>query len=200
MLSVRSCFILSGALVALVMPTVRGDLLDDYKTCKSQGFANSTFVCDVDHVLSDKTVSNLEKVLLDIQTKIECQCDDRELCYRNPGNGISTAYMVVLIATTSEKTKEENLNETAQTIYYDAKLGRNDCDNGMLVIYIKDTNQIATYRGPLTYGFLTDEEMNDLKVKSNKSDADHRLEYLLRGYQTELDQTPQYQLSSYAVS
>uniref|UniRef100_A0A914WWC2 Uncharacterized protein n=1 Tax=Plectus sambesii TaxID=2011161 RepID=A0A914WWC2_9BILA len=199
MLSVRSCFILFGALVAVHITAVRSNLLDDYHTCKAQGFADSTLVCDVDGLLSNETVSKLEKTLLNIQTSIECQCADIELCYRHPNNSVRTAYMVVLIATTSEKTANEDLNDTSRTIYYDAKLGRSGCDNGMLVVYIKDTKKIATYRGPLTYGLLTNEEMQKLYARAQKSpDDENGLELLFRGYKYELDQTSRYQIGSYA--
>lgn len=52
--------------------------------------------------------------------------------------------MGVLLVTDSDKINDtaQPLNESAQEIYKDAELGNVDCQNGLLIIYIKDKQQV----------------------------------------------------------
>lgn len=54
-------------------------------------------------------------------------------------------YIGVLLVTNSTKVADSDLslNETAKKIYYDAQLGNTKCDNGLLIIYVKDKKQVT---------------------------------------------------------
>lgn len=54
-------------------------------------------------------------------------------------------YIGILLVTNSTKVADsgEPLNVTARKIYYDAQLGNVHCDNGLLIIYIKDKKQVT---------------------------------------------------------
>lgn len=67
-------------------------------------------------------------------------------------------YIGVLLVTNSTKIAESNetLRETAEKIYDDAQLGTSQCDNGLLIIYIKDKKQVAFLKYILTNRDLTD--------------------------------------------
>jgi len=94
----------------------------------------------------------------------------------------------MLLITTSAKLNESagNLNDTSKRIYDDAKLGSSECNNGLLIIYIKDRqkvscevfllnpvyskfiSQLATYRGSGRFALLSDQDMARLGDLASK--------------------------------
>lgn len=68
--------------------------------------------------------------------------------------------------------------------YEKADLGNVTCENGLMLVYLKDTQQLATFRGGDSYVLLTDEDMeklHNLAAKGGESDA-LALQYLLTNY------------------
>ncbi|VDO32443.1 unnamed protein product, partial [Onchocerca flexuosa] len=100
-------------------------------------------------------------------------------------------YIGVLLVTNSTKiaNTDESLNETTKKIYYDAKLGSVNCDNGLLIIYIKDKKQLVTYRGSDSYILLDMQDLvklHNLAIKNKSSDDILALQYLLSNYNSVL--------------
>uniref|UniRef100_A0A915A055 TPM domain-containing protein n=3 Tax=Parascaris univalens TaxID=6257 RepID=A0A915A055_PARUN len=161
-----------------------GSILSDYERCKKEGFGNTVLVCDADEVLANSTRAKLTTLLKDLQTRILCQC--AKGCMRSSG---SDKYLGVLLVTDSNKINDtaQPLNESAQRIYKDAELGNVDCQNGLLIIYIKDKQQLATYRGAGNFILLKSEDMSKLHNLATKSssagDDTLVLQYLLANYE-----------------
>ncbi|KHN76566.1 hypothetical protein Tcan_11474 [Toxocara canis] len=159
-------------------------MLRDYERCKKEGFGRTVLLCDADEVLANSTVVKLTTLLKDLQTKIPCQCPKG--CIRSDG---TDKYIGVLLVTNSDKINDtaKALNESAHEIYEDAELGNADCYNGLLIIYIKDKQQLATYRGPGTFILLRSEEMSKLHNLATKTsstgDDTSVLQYLLANYE-----------------
>ncbi|KAM3721542.1 Protein dispatched [Dirofilaria immitis] len=158
------------------------NILDDYMVCKAGGFSRELLLCDVDDALAFQTQQKLISLLNDLQRKIKCNCESG--CRRPDGND---RYIGVLLVTNSTKVADtdEPLNETAKKIYYDAELGNVHCDNGFLIIYIKDKKQLVTYRGSDSYILLDMKDLiklHNLAIKNKTSDDALALQYLLSNY------------------
>ncbi|KAL3998043.1 hypothetical protein ACH3XW_13430 [Acanthocheilonema viteae] len=169
-------------LLRLKVDVIATTILDDYAICKAGGFGRALLLCDVDDTLAFHTQQKLISLLNDLQRKVKCNCDSG--CQRSDGND---RYIGVLLITNSTKIadSDEPLNETAQKIYYDAQLGNVHCDNGLLITYIKDKKQLATYHGGDSYIFLdTDDltKLHNLAIKNKPSDGIIALQYLLSNY------------------
>ncbi|KAH7700460.1 Protein C30F12.5 a, partial [Aphelenchoides avenae] len=125
----------------------------DYEKCRdTEDFGKSSLVCDSDHQLKNST------------DKIPCSCPNQ--CVR--GDGRSDKYTGLFLTTNEAKVEAPGvaLNETAKQIYDDAQLGNDQCDNGVLIIYNKDTGKLSTYRGSGRFTQLTDEDMAKLHALS----------------------------------
>ncbi|TKR59964.1 hypothetical protein L596_029566 [Steinernema carpocapsae] len=150
-------------LVAWFQVSSAADTISEYQKCKSdEGFGNKTLVCDPGHTLKPETVEKLVHLLQDLQSKVKCSCENQ--CVRE--DGMSDKYLG-LLQVTDEKSADP-INETARQIYEDAKLGNSECDNGLLILYLKDKQKLATYRGEGTYVLLSEKEMaklHDLALK-----------------------------------
>uniref|UniRef100_A0A915PUJ8 TPM domain-containing protein n=1 Tax=Setaria digitata TaxID=48799 RepID=A0A915PUJ8_9BILA len=157
-------------------------VLDDYTTCKTSGFGRASLLCDVDDTLTSQTQQKLISLLHDLQRKVKCTCEVG--CRRSDGND---RYIGVLLVTNSTKIADSNepLNETAKKIYDDAELGNVHCDNGLLIIYIKDKKQLVTYHGIGSYIFLDTKDLiklHSLAIKNKPPDDVVALQYLLSNY------------------
>ncbi|EFO25008.2 hypothetical protein LOAG_03481 [Loa loa] len=157
-------------------------VLDDYTICKADGFSRASLLCDVDNTLAFHTQQKLISLLDDLQRKVKCSCESG--CERVDGNN---RYIGVLLVTNSTKVadSDEPLNETAKKIYYDAQLGNVHCNNGLLIIYIKDKKQLVTYHGDGSYIFLDTEDLvklHSLAIKNKPLDDVLALQYLLSNY------------------
>uniref|UniRef100_A0A8R1XWJ9 Uncharacterized protein n=1 Tax=Onchocerca volvulus TaxID=6282 RepID=A0A8R1XWJ9_ONCVO len=161
-------------------------ILDDYAICKDSGFGRALLLCDVDDALTVPTQQKLISLLNDLQRKVNCSCESG--CLRPDGND---RYIGVLLVTNSTKVADtgQSLNESAKKIYYDAELGNVNCDNGLLIIYIKDKKQLVTYRGSDSYILLDMKDLiklHNLAIKNKSSDDILALQYLLSNYKNVL--------------
>lgn len=158
------------------------NILDDYTICKADGFSRASLLCDVDDTLAFHTHQKIISLLNDLQRKVKCNCESG--CERPDGNN---RYIGVLLVTNSTKVadSDEPLNEIAKKIFYDAQLGNAHCDNGFLIIYIKDKKQLVTYHGGDSYIFLDTKDLvtlHSLAIKNKPSDDALALQYFLSNY------------------
>ncbi|CAG9535973.1 unnamed protein product [Cercopithifilaria johnstoni] len=158
------------------------NIWDDYTICKADGFGSTLLLCDANDTLTFQTQQKLISLLNDLQQKVKCDCDSG--CKRPNGNN---RYIGVLHVTNSTKVADsgEPLNETAKKIYYDAQLGNVHCDNGLLIIYIKDKKQLVTYHGGDSYTSLDAKDLiklHKLAIKNKPSEDIIALQYLLSNY------------------
>uniref|UniRef100_A0A1I7TX36 Protein tweety homolog n=1 Tax=Caenorhabditis tropicalis TaxID=1561998 RepID=A0A1I7TX36_9PELO len=69
--------------------------------------------------------------------------------------------------------------------YDEAKLGNTTCDHGLVMVYLKDTQQLATYRGGDSFVLLGDDDMQKLhKLAAQQGSESDTLavQYLLANY------------------
>ncbi|VDK68847.1 unnamed protein product [Litomosoides sigmodontis] len=157
-------------------------VLEDYTICKADGFSLTSLLCDVDDTLTSYTQQKLISLLSDLQQVVKCNCNNG--CERPDG---TDRYVGVLLVTNSTKVADSDLplNEIAKKIYYDAQLGNTDCNNGLLIIYIKDRKQLVTYHGDDSYISLNTKDLvklHKLAIKNKPSDDVIALQYLLSHY------------------
>ncbi|KAK0426693.1 hypothetical protein QR680_009849 [Steinernema hermaphroditum] len=185
----RLWFVWTLALLLLgVQTTSAASTLEEYEKCKSEGFGNKTLVCDPSHTLKPATVDKLVRLLKELQNKVKCDCANQ--CVRE--EGLSDKY-IGLLQVTDEKAAQP-LNETAKHIYDDAKLGNEECDHGLLILYLKDKQKLVTYRGEGTFVLLSEKEMaklHDLAVKAGGDTL--ALQYLLTNYDAVANKPPEVQ-------
>lgn len=77
-----------------------------------------------------------------------CECENG--CKRE--GGLSNKYIGILMVTNTNKISESNSNpnqtlaqtliENAKKIYENSLLGNKNCDNGILILYIKDLQKV----------------------------------------------------------
>ncbi|KAI1708238.1 modulator of levamisole receptor-1 domain-containing protein [Ditylenchus destructor] len=125
-------------------------VFEDYEECRDreQFGLKLSLICDPDHSLQKSTLRSLDSLLRDLQNKITCECAN----HCNRGEGLTDKYVGLLLVTTTAKIhggeeKGESLNQSAKRVFEDAKLGDDECSNGLLIIYVKDQQKLATYRG-----------------------------------------------------
>uniref|UniRef100_A0A0R3RKL5 VWFA domain-containing protein n=1 Tax=Elaeophora elaphi TaxID=1147741 RepID=A0A0R3RKL5_9BILA len=179
---IKSNKTLQSSILQLKVDVVATTILDDYTICKAGGFSRSLLLCDVDDTLAFQTQQKLISLLNDLQQKVKCSCESG--CQRPDGND---RYIGILLVTNSTKVanNDEALNETVKKIYYDMQLGNVHCDNGLLIIYIKDKKQLATYHGDDSYVFLDTKDLvklHSLAIKNKSSDDIIALQYFLSNY------------------
>lgn len=158
-------------------------IISDYEECSSKDWGVSDFVCDLDGLLANSTKTTLNSLLLEMQKRIKCQCENG--CKRDNGND---KYIGLLLVTTSDKVQQANmsLNESSDDIYYKSQLGNEQCDNGLLIIYIKDKKQLATNRGSGSFLLLKPEHMTKLHNEAKKhalGDDTLAIQYLISNYE-----------------
>jgi len=162
--------------------TFSSSILDTFTRCRGdESFGNSTFVCDPDHNLPDSVVSELDNLLNVLQDKVKCDCENK--CFR--GEGLTDKYIaLMLITNTTEVDKsggKDALKETTKRVYENAKLGSDECDNGLIILYIKDQKKLAVYRGKDRFTLLTDQDMAKLHQLSTTTNSKDREALLLNG-------------------
>ncbi|ETN86225.1 hypothetical protein NECAME_01353 [Necator americanus] len=154
---------------------------DEYELCRNDSdYGNSTLVCDPSHRLANTTASKLTDMLWKLQERVGCECVDG--CRRENGRD---EFIGLLHVTNSKNT--DDLKADMEREYTNAKLGNASCDHGLLLVYLKDTQKLATFRGGDSFVLLTDEDMeklHDLASKAQGSDADNTLalQFLLSNY------------------
>ncbi|VDM59131.1 unnamed protein product, partial [Angiostrongylus costaricensis] len=151
---------------------------DEYSTCRDDAdYGNTTLVCDPSHRLANITTSKLTDMLKTLQWRIGCECVDG--CRRANGRD----EFIGLLHVTSTKATDD-LKSEMEKEYADAKLGNVTCDNGLLLVYLKDAQKLATYRGGDSFVLLTDEDMEKLHQLAQNYDADNTLalQFLLNNY------------------
>ncbi|CAI4222432.1 unnamed protein product [Auanema sp. JU1783] len=152
---------------------------DEFEACKKdEDFGNKSLVCDPSHRLAASTRKKLTDMLTSLQTKIGCECIDG--CRRDDGRD---GFIGVLHVSTSKNS--ENLEEDVREEYANLKLGNASCDHGLVLVYMKDTQKLATYRGGRTFVSLTDEDMQKLHTLAAKGPSENdalALQFLLSNY------------------
>ncbi|KAL6732682.1 hypothetical protein Aduo_003418 [Ancylostoma duodenale] len=154
---------------------------DEYVTCRNDlDYGNTTLVCDPSHRLANTTDAKLTDMLWKLQSRVGCECVDG--CRRDNGRD---EFIGLLHVTNSKNT--DDLKADMQREYAAAKLGNASCDHGLLLVYLKDTHKLATFRGGDSFVLLTDEDMeklHELAAKGHGSDADNTLalQFLLSNY------------------
>lgn len=172
--SIHVLFINLALLIFTISPCCCLTLYEDYAKCRQENtFGNSSFVCDTEHRLQSKVVQQLEQLLADLQERVICDCLNN--CSR--GDGLMTKFMPLMIVTTSmdvnvtdskQNDMESALKKTMKKIYAESKLGDESCDNGLVIVYLKDLKKLATYRGNDRFMFLDEKEMAKLHELSTK--------------------------------
>uniref|UniRef100_A0A8R1ELB3 Uncharacterized protein n=1 Tax=Caenorhabditis japonica TaxID=281687 RepID=A0A8R1ELB3_CAEJA len=104
--------------------------------CKSEnGYGRKTFVCDVHGRLATTTRKKLTDILASLKDRIGCECADG--CVRADG---TDAFIGLLHVTSSKNT--DDLKRDMEKEYNEAKLGNTTCDHGLVMVYLKDTQQV----------------------------------------------------------
>uniref|UniRef100_A0A0N5AYU7 TPM domain-containing protein n=1 Tax=Syphacia muris TaxID=451379 RepID=A0A0N5AYU7_9BILA len=134
----------TGTFTATSAPQVSSSIIGDYDRCLDDGFGRSELICDPGNLLSNTTKAHLRSLLSVLEQKVQCDCDIG--CQRPDGND---KYLGLLIATTLRDVQATgvDLETVAQYIFENTNLTNEGCDNGILIIYVKDKRQLATYRG-----------------------------------------------------
>ncbi|XGW23222.1 hypothetical protein V3C99_005455 [Haemonchus contortus] len=154
---------------------------DEYETCKNDAdYGNTTLVCDPSHRLANSTTEKLTDMLRKLQSRIGCECVDG--CRRADGRD---NFIGLLHVTNTKNT--DDLKADMEREYAAAKLGNVTCDHGLLLVYLKDSQKLATFRGGDSFVLLTDEDMqklHELAAKGTEGDADNTLalQFLLSNY------------------
>uniref|UniRef100_A0A914BVY5 Uncharacterized protein n=1 Tax=Acrobeloides nanus TaxID=290746 RepID=A0A914BVY5_9BILA len=158
LIALAGIFVLQGTIA---------DVYSDYEKCRNEenfGQPTGALVCDYGHTLNNQTIAKLESLLEELQKKITCECPQ----------GCNRSYTGLLHVTSTEAIKESGvpLNDTAKKIFEDAKLSDHKCENGLLIIYNRDTQQLATYRGEKKFAQLDSDQVHKLIAKThNQSDT-----------------------------
>ncbi|CAJ0574035.1 unnamed protein product, partial [Mesorhabditis spiculigera] len=134
-------------LLLVVVQTLALTVIEEYGKCKDdQGFGNATLVCDLGNRLSERTTAKLTYLLNDLRDNIPCKCETG--CDRVDGRD---GYLGLIMVTESKNSK--SLAQDAKQIYEDAGMNLNGCDHGLLLIYLKDSQQVGFSILPLIIPF-----------------------------------------------
>lgn len=160
-----SALLLPILLLALQFSVAFGTIFDDYARCRNQakfGLLNGTLVCDPEQRLQPKATATLESVLEDVERNVPCDCAPPE-CQRDGGRGAQ--FMALLMVLNSKRVQEdggeEALRTTAENVWTDAGMGTEKCDNGILMLYIRDQRKMATYQGHGRFNVLSDQQLSE---------------------------------------
>uniref|UniRef100_A0A158P6J5 ULP_PROTEASE domain-containing protein n=1 Tax=Angiostrongylus cantonensis TaxID=6313 RepID=A0A158P6J5_ANGCA len=124
---------------------------DEYLTCRDDAdYGNTTLVCDPSHRLANITTSKLTDMLKTLQWRIGCECVDG--CRRANGRDefIGLLHVTNTKAVSSFdrdylRINTDDLKSEMEKEYADAKLGNATCDNGLLLVYLKDAQKGQNY-------------------------------------------------------
>lgn len=167
-------------LLSIEQKTVNSTVFDEEtEQCKAEsGYGRKTFVCDVHGRLAATTKKKLTDMLASLKDRIGCECADG--CLRADG---TDAFIGLLHVTSSKNT--DDLKRDMEKEYDEAKLGNTTCDHGLVMVYLKDTQQLATYRGGDSFVLLADDDMQKLhKLAAQQGSESDTLavQYLLANY------------------
>ncbi|CAI5438186.1 unnamed protein product [Caenorhabditis angaria] len=168
-------FLFSLLLIQQVKCTV---FLDEAEQCqKEDGYGRQNFVCDVHGRLAATTRKKLTDILAGLKDRIGCECADG--CLRSDG---TDSFIGLLHVTSSKNT--DDLKRDMEAEYNNAELGNTTCDHGLVMVYLKDTQQLATFRGGDSFVLLGDDDMQKLhKLAAQGSESDTlAVQYLLSNY------------------
>ncbi|KAL3072633.1 hypothetical protein niasHS_017607 [Heterodera schachtii] len=150
------------------------DLYDDYEQCKSSGHfgaedGSPSLVCDSEGRLTPQALAQLNGILTDMGRDAGCQCADG--CDGKP-------FSVRLLVTSGERVEQSGgttaLNETAGRIWDSEGMGTEQCDNGMLMLYIRDQKRMVTFQGHRRLQIYSDRDidnLHELTSRTNRSGA-----------------------------
>ncbi|CAD5210583.1 unnamed protein product [Bursaphelenchus xylophilus] len=137
--------------------------IEDFKNCKKEsGFSlkDESLICDPRNDLKPGTLKKLTDILRHVQTKLKCECAD--LCARD--TDLDGKFVGLLQVTNTEALNDtgRSFDEVANEIYELSGLGNKECDNGMLLFYVKDTQELASMRGHGKFILLKDQDLDRL--------------------------------------
>uniref|UniRef100_A0AC35UCC5 CX domain-containing protein n=1 Tax=Rhabditophanes sp. KR3021 TaxID=114890 RepID=A0AC35UCC5_9BILA len=144
------------------------DFFEDYELCKKDSnFGKNKFVCDPDHSLRSDTVGKLEALLLELQDSLKCPCT-----VGCPVRGLANknSYLGLLQVTTNGKIQKtgKTIEEAAKHMYANQEIGAGECDNGVVIFYTRDTNQLSTYSGDNKFVVLQPNDLTKLHEFAQK--------------------------------
>ncbi|CAD6184130.1 unnamed protein product [Caenorhabditis auriculariae] len=153
--------------------------LNETETCqRDEGYGRRSVVCDLNGRLAATTRRKLSDILTGLRDRIGCECVDG--CMRADG---TDAFIGLLHVTSSHNT--EDLKDDMRKEYESLTLGNATCDHGLILVYLKDTQQLATYRGGDSFVLLTDDDMQKLHHVASQQGPESdtlALQYLLANY------------------
>ncbi|KAI6181643.1 hypothetical protein M3Y98_00851000 [Aphelenchoides besseyi] len=141
--------------------------IEDFETCKgNEDYGQTGLICDPTHALKNVTIEKLDSLLRGLQNnaKRPAKCTE---------NGNEPKKYVGLLQVTSSDSIDESgndLKENAKQIYNSIPLGNTECDNGVLIFFIKDKQQLATYNGDDHFVQLTNADITKLHRLAGKND------------------------------
>uniref|UniRef100_A0A0K0F6S2 TPM domain-containing protein n=1 Tax=Strongyloides venezuelensis TaxID=75913 RepID=A0A0K0F6S2_STRVS len=138
------------------------NIFEDYEVCKeAMGFGKTKFVCDPDHSLKLDTIAKLEALLRELQINVKCPC---ALGCPSRGQTGSDKFIGLLQVTTHDKINRTGrvFEEAAKDIYDKEMLGSNECDNGIMILFTRDNNQLAVYSGEGKFTVLNQSDLNKI--------------------------------------
>lgn len=142
---------------------------EDYERCRDeQAFGKgSSLICDPDHTLKNSTIDKLDALLTNLQENAKRPAR----CTTNSTEELKK-YIGLLQVSSSSQIEESgsSLKDNAKKIYDSIPLGNNECDNGVLIFYLKDKQQLATYNGNDHFVQLTNADIDKLHRLSGKDD------------------------------
>jgi len=141
--------------------------MEDYEKCKAEeDFGKTGLICDPTKTLKNSTIEKLDALLQNLQ-------ENAKRPSRCLANGTEPQkYVGLLQVSSSEQVAESGieLKENAKKIYDSVPLGNNECDNGVLIFYLKDKQQLATYNGNNHFVQLSNADIDKLHKLSGKDD------------------------------
>uniref|UniRef100_A0A0N4ZER0 Crossover junction endonuclease MUS81 n=1 Tax=Parastrongyloides trichosuri TaxID=131310 RepID=A0A0N4ZER0_PARTI len=138
------------------------NIYEDYEVCKeAMGFGKTKFVCDPDHSLKLDTVAKLEALLRELQINVKCPC---AIGCPSRGSTDSDNFIGLLQVTTHDKINRTGkmFEEVSKDIYDREMLGVGECDNGIIILFTRDNNQLAVYSGKDKFTVLNQTDLNKI--------------------------------------
>ncbi|KAI6232636.1 hypothetical protein M3Y99_01010600 [Aphelenchoides fujianensis] len=153
----------------LLQSAIASTPVEDFEACKqNEDYGQTGLICDPTHTLKNATIEKLDSLLRGLQNnaKRPAKCTE---------NGQEAKKYVGLLQVTNSQSVEESgsdLKTNAKRIYESVPLGNTDCDNGVLIFFIKDKQQLATYNGNDHFVQLTNADIDKLHRLSGGKDDD----------------------------
>ncbi|KAI6183191.1 hypothetical protein M3Y97_00462300 [Aphelenchoides bicaudatus] len=139
---------------------------EDYEKCvKSENFGKSGLICDPEHTLKNSTIEKLDALLKNLQ-------ENAKRPSRCSNTNETQKYIGLLQVSESSQIADSgsSLKDIAKRIYDSIGLGNTDCDNGVLIFYLRDKQQLATYNGNGHFVQLSNADIDKLHKLSGRDD------------------------------